>query len=243
MLLDCTWMGLFWGSLSLIFDSFLKCVSEKIIWVKFHGDLLASWNWISKYLPRFGKSAIISLDKLSASSSLFSPSGTPVIHRLFLLLCFISPIGFLHSFSLVFIFALLTDLFKWSVLEFTDAFFASTSWWLKLYIEFFSLVILFFSSKISVLFLAISKRLCFVGLWIKWNWRGSFVDPWKAGEVGCLPYSPFPGKGTLLNWEVPSWCCVTSAWRVRWCRENEVILPPFCSFVILRRFSFKSELS
>ena len=62
---------------------------ENCFRLKLWGELLSSWIWMSKFLPRFGKfSAIISLNKFSASFSFSFPSGTPVVHRLFPLMVF-----------------------------------------------------------------------------------------------------------------------------------------------------------
>lgn len=65
---------------------------------------------------------------------------------------------------------------------------------------------------------------------------------WKAGEVGCSHCSSFPGKGTLLSWDVPS-CCVTSACRTGWCRENEVILSSFSALLFSEDFCSTVSLS
>ena len=54
-------------SLYLIFDGFITmCLREDCFGLKFWSDLLASWTWMSKSLPRFGKfSTTISSNKLS----------------------------------------------------------------------------------------------------------------------------------------------------------------------------------
>lgn len=67
------------------------------------GYLSASWSWVSRPFPRFGKSqsAIIYLIKIFICVSF--PSATPVI-KLFLLIIFYRSHRFLHSFFLFFFF-------------------------------------------------------------------------------------------------------------------------------------------
>ena len=94
-----------------------------------------------KSLPRFGKlSTIISLNKLS------SPFPLPRLqwHRLFFLMIYLSPIGFLASFSFFFPFCF----FDCIILN--DLYFAWSSLLLKL-CEFNSIIV-FTSPKISVWF-------------------------------------------------------------------------------------------
>lgn len=62
---------------------------EYVSELNFFGDLQASWIWMVKSLSRFEKfAAIISINKLSASLPLSSPSGTLIIHKLLLLIVF-----------------------------------------------------------------------------------------------------------------------------------------------------------
>lgn len=70
---------------SLILDVFiLKCLWKDHLGLKFQGDLLTWWIWISKFLPSFGKfPAIISLNKISGSFSLYFLSWTTIIHSFF----------------------------------------------------------------------------------------------------------------------------------------------------------------
>lgn len=79
----------FWREICflLIFKFFLILGSFVIMWprvncfgLKLWGELLSSWTWMSKFLPRFGMfSAIIYLTRFSASFSLSFPYGTPVV--------------------------------------------------------------------------------------------------------------------------------------------------------------------
>lgn len=69
--------------------SFLMSLREYVSELNFFGDLQASWIWMVKSLSRFEKfAAIISINKLSASLPLSSPSGTLIIHKLLLLIVF-----------------------------------------------------------------------------------------------------------------------------------------------------------
>lgn len=82
------------------FDSFiLMCLRGDLFKLILFGDIGVSWTWISESLPRFGKlSTIISLNKFSAFFCLSSPSGTPITHKMILLMApSIAHIDFLHS--------------------------------------------------------------------------------------------------------------------------------------------------
>lgn len=62
-------------------------LGEDPLGLKFCRELWTSETWMFISFPRFGKfSAIISLQKLSVHFPLPSPAGSPVIHRLFLLM-------------------------------------------------------------------------------------------------------------------------------------------------------------
>ena len=79
----------FWREICflLIFKFFLILGSFVIMWprvncfgLKLWGELLSSWTWMSRFLPRFGMfSAIIYLTRFSASFSLSFPYGTPEV--------------------------------------------------------------------------------------------------------------------------------------------------------------------
>lgn len=106
-----------------------------------------------KFLPRCGKfSIIISLNMLSAPFSLSSPSGIPIMHRLFLLMMSYKSQGLS---SLIYILSFLFLNCKISNNLSLSSLVLSSTWpslMLKISIEFFSSIIVFFSSRFSVRF-------------------------------------------------------------------------------------------
>lgn len=103
---------------------------------------------------------------------------------------------------------------------------------------------LLFSLVSSCLYIT---QLCWSLGGVKPKWSLPVVSQ-KAEEAGCLPHPPFPARGTLTSWKVPSGWPVL-AWRMGWCRQHEAVLPsPFMRlfsgiFVPLFRWHFPGLLS
>ena len=101
----------------LILFSIIVCLG---VWLfKFCGDLLPSWNWILKSVPRFGNFlATFSLNKFSAPFLASSPSETPSMLRLLLLM--ISQNSLFHSFFFLFLCMISNDLYFSFFRQFID---------------------------------------------------------------------------------------------------------------------------
>lgn len=138
--------------MSYSFDNLIIiCISEDYFMFNLFDILWASRIWIFNSLPGFGKFSVISsLKKFSAPFSLPIPSGTLIMCVFIVFIVSHKSLRFLHS-LLFFFYVLFFWLdFKWSVFEFTYSLFCYSRMVLEISIEFFSIVIVFFSAGVSI---------------------------------------------------------------------------------------------